>query len=126
MAQAWINLTYGLGKDKLEEAYYIFHDLADKYGSSPLLLNGQVAALMAQHKFDAAEPLLHESLEKDSDNPETLINLMVLSSFLGRGQDVVNRYWNQLKEGSSRHPFVMEMEKKEQSLDALIRQVSVH
>ena len=114
-----------MGKDKLEEAYYIFHDLSDKYGSSPLLLNGQVSALMAQHKFDAAEPLLHESLEKDPDNPETLINLMVLSSFLSRGHDVVNRYWNQLKDGNSKHPFVLQMEKKEQLLDNLIRQNSL-
>ena len=120
-----MNLSYGLGKDKLDEAYYIFHDLSDKYGASPLLLNGQVSALMAQHKFDAAEPLLHESLEKDSDNPETLINLMVLSSFLARGQDVVNRYWNQLRDGNSNHPFVLQMERKEKSLDELIRQVSV-
>nr|XP_002738830.1 PREDICTED: coatomer subunit epsilon-like [Saccoglossus kowalevskii] len=120
IAQAWFNLA--VGGEKLQDAYYIFQELADKNTSTPLLLNGMAAAYIHQGKFDEAEGVLQEALEKDSNNPETLINMVVLSQHLGKAPEVSNRYVSQLKDGHQSHPFVKEYCAKELEFDRLAKQ----
>ena len=124
LANAWVILSTGIGGDKLEEAFYIFHDLSAKYGTTPLLLNGQAVSLIARGKYDEAEPLLQEALEKDSNNAEALINLIALSHFTGKGPDVAARFLNQLKDGNHSHPFVTDFANKEKELDQLIQRAN--
>jgi len=101
------------GGEKLQDAYYTFQEMSDKYGGTPLLLNGQAAAHIQQGRYLEAEEALSNALEKDANDPETLINLVAVSTYLGKPPDVASRYLNQLRDAVPEHPYVRDLDEKE-------------
>ena len=87
LAMAWTNMS--LGGDKIQEAYYIYQEMIDKLGSTATLLNGQAVTFLAQGKYSEAEAALNEAMERDPNNPDTLVNMIVLSQHQGKAPEVI-------------------------------------
>lgn len=99
--------------------------MIDKFGSTPSLLNGQATSFLLQGKFEEAEAALQEAMEKDASNPDTLINMIVLSQQTGKPPVVCNRYLTQLTEENPGHPFVKMYKEKEADFDRMVKQYAI-
>lgn len=86
LALAWLNID--VGGEKLQDAYYIFQDFCDKFVATNMLLNGQAVCFIGQEKYEEAEVALRESLDKDPNHYDTLINLIVLAEHTDKGPEV--------------------------------------
>jgi len=117
LCNGWLNLN--LGGEKLQEAFYIFQELSDKNSKTPLLCVGLASVLIAQGKHEEADAILAESLEKDPNHVETVINQIVVSQFMGKSPEVCTRLLSQLKNSNVCHPFVLEYQQKEQEFQQL-------
>ncbi|XP_039000374.1 coatomer subunit epsilon-1-like [Hibiscus syriacus] len=119
LANAWLNLA--VGGSKIQEAYLIFQDFSEKYPMTGLILNGKAVCCMHMGKFDEAETLLLEALNKDAKDPETLANLVVCSLHLGKSS---SRYLSQLKLTHPDHILVKRASSAEDSFERAVQSVA--
>jgi len=117
MAQAWIHLA--IGGDKLQEAYYIFQELTDKYGVTALLLNSQSVCYIGQGEYKKAEITLQDALEKDSNDIDALVNSLFISGHMKVSTDVSKRQLNMLRDAYADSDFIKNYSKKEAEFDSL-------
>ncbi|KAL3989417.1 Coatomer subunit epsilon [Acanthocheilonema viteae] len=123
LALAWVNIA--LGKDKLKDVFYAYQEMIDKYGATPLLLVAQSCSLIQQQKYQEAEKLLLEALQRDANNAEAIINLVVVSQYLGKASEMTNRYVNQLKEGFSNHQWTLDYIAREKAFERVAAELEV-
>ncbi|CAG8591551.1 4111_t:CDS:2 [Paraglomus brasilianum] len=116
LMEAWVGLR--TGGDKYQEAYYIYEEIAQSPSSNTVkILNGQAIANIHLGRYPEAESLLLDALNKNNDDPDTLVNLIVVSGFLGKPEDVINRYISQLKEVAPTHMFLQDLDLKTSLFD---------
>uniref|UniRef100_A0A0R3RUW8 Coatomer subunit epsilon n=1 Tax=Elaeophora elaphi TaxID=1147741 RepID=A0A0R3RUW8_9BILA len=123
LALAWVNIA--LGKDKLKDVFYAYQEMIDKYGATPLLLVAQSSSLIQQQKYQEAEKLLLEALQRDANNAEAVINLIVVSQHLGKATEVTNRYINQLKEGFPNHQWTLDYIAREKAFERVATEAEI-
>ncbi|KAM3728853.1 Coatomer subunit epsilon [Dirofilaria immitis] len=121
LALAWVNIA--VGKDKLKDVFYAYQEMIDKYGATPLLLVAQSSSLIQQQKYQEAEKLLLEALQRDANNAEIVINLVVVSQYLGKAPEVTSRYINQLKEGFPNHQWTLDYIAREKAFERIASEV---
>lgn len=109
LSGAWVYMATG---EKLQDAFFTFQEQADKNVATSLLLNNQALCQINQGKYDEAQSLLQEALDKDSNNPDAMVNAIVLNQYLGKPIEVTNRYISQLKDSNKNHPFVRDLIQK--------------
>eukprot|EP00899_Mesostigma_viride_P023105 jgi/Mesvir1/397/Mv11288-RA.1 len=112
LATAWVNMA--LGGPKVQEAFYIFQELGEKYTWTLSLINGSAVASLRMGRVDDAEKELLEALNKDSKHADTLANLIVASLHLGKPS---TRYLNQLKVCGPNHAFVKRLKAMDEAFD---------
>ncbi|XP_058464176.1 coatomer subunit epsilon [Malaya genurostris] len=120
LSQAWLNIQ--IGGEKLQDAFFIFQDFCDKFSPSLLLLNGQAVCYIGQQKYDDAENVLLECLNRDPNNYDTLINLLLLSQQKEKNNSQFNRYLSQVLDQHKESTLMATYNKKQAEFDRLVLQ----
>ncbi|CAG8767990.1 15969_t:CDS:2, partial [Gigaspora rosea] len=104
--------------DKYQEAYYIYEEIAQSPSPNTVkVLNGQAVCNIHLGRYLEAENLLLEALNKSNSDPDTLVNLIMLSNLIGKPTEVFNRYITQLKEVAPNHVFLQDLDLKTSLFD---------
>ncbi|KAI8092204.1 coatomer epsilon subunit-domain-containing protein [Gilbertella persicaria] len=116
MMEAWVDLR--VGGEKYQEAFYIYEEFGQSSTAQTVkVLNGQAAANLTLGRYPEAESLLLEAQNKDSNDPDTIINMISCAILTAKPQDVVNRYVGQLREAVPEHPYLQDLDLKSSLFD---------
>mmetsp|Transcript_25017 Transcript_25017/g.60963 ORF Transcript_25017/g.60963 Transcript_25017/m.60963 type:complete len:307 (-) Transcript_25017:86-1006(-) len=115
LATAWVYVA--AGGERYQDALYVFYELAEKFTSTALLLNAMAVCRLHMDKLAEAEQTLLEALEKDSQNADTLSNLVCVAQLRGKSQEVIGRYLAQLEKVEPHHPWLAKLRAAEQSYE---------
>ncbi|CAK4103280.1 unnamed protein product [Aphanomyces euteiches] len=94
------------GRSSCDEATLHFQELGDRFGTSPLLLNGSAAAFMGLLNFAEADRLLTEAVAKDPSFEDTYINLIAVAQHLKKDQATIQQYLAQLQLIAPANPWL--------------------
>lgn len=117
---AWVNIA--IGGSKIQDAFYTFQELADKYNETPLLLNGMASCQMHMGKFEEAEKYLLKALSKSSNDALTLQNLVICAQHTRKASEVVQRYITTLKRNDKDCGLLRRQEALEKAFDTAAAQ----
>lgn len=119
LAAAWVALHQGGAK--VQEAYYIFQELGDKYSWTVRLHNGLAVCQMRMGRWEDAEAELLQAFEKNPKDADTLANLIVVALHLGKP---TSRYTTLLKSAAPQHALVVRTEAAEEAFAKAVEAVS--
>lgn len=72
----------------MQDAYYIYQELSDKYQASAALGSGLAAAQAGRGSWPEAESAALEAMARDPNAPDLLLAAAVSSQQLGKPQEV--------------------------------------
>ncbi|KAJ2493676.1 hypothetical protein IWW37_000307 [Coemansia sp. RSA 2050] len=116
LAEAWTALAEG-GGQRYNEAYYVFMELAQASAVSTARLYCALAVTKLHlAQYEEAQSLLQSALEVDPDDPDTLANLAVCSSFT-QSAEARARYLERLAQVAPSHPFIRDLAQADARFD---------
>ncbi len=119
LAAAWVALHQG--GTKVQEAYYIFQELGDKFVWTVRLHNGLAACQMRMGRWEDAEAELLQAFEKNAKDADTLANLITVSVHLGKP---ASRYITLLKGAAPSHAILARSDAAEEAFEKAMASVS--
>lgn len=115
LATAWVGLQQG--GDKLQEAFFVYQELGDKYTWTGRLHNGLAACQMQLGRWEEAEAELLQAFEKNAKDPDTLANLAVVSLHLNKP---ATRYFTLLKGVAPGHSLLARTAEAQEAIEKAI------
>lgn len=119
LAAAWVALHQG--GSKVQEAYYIFQELGDKFLWTVRLHNGLAVCQMRMGRWDDAEAELLQAFEKNARDADTLANLITVNVHLGKP---ASRYITLLKGAAPSHAILARSDAAEDAFEKAMASVS--
>ncbi|KRY19424.1 Coatomer subunit epsilon, partial [Trichinella patagoniensis] len=113
------HMASAAGDENIQDAFYIFKELQEKYGSSALLQNAVLCCFVLQGKYGEAEEIANDNMKNFSQNPEVFINAIVVSLIQGKSYETVKRYVHLMKEKFACHLWTTDLKEKENEFDRL-------
>jgi coatomer subunit epsilon len=119
-----VYVALATGASGAADALHTVNQLSEQYGSSPLLLNLQAAALMLQGDYATAESKLQECLRDYSDVaviPDTLVNLVVCTVHNANAANnkmaTIQGYVGHMQQQFPSHPFLAGLDRVTSAFD---------
>jgi coatomer protein complex subunit epsilon len=113
LVEGYIDMLSG----KYQEAFYIFEELLDRFGSSPKLLNSKAVCLCLLGKWNEAENVLKSHIGEGSADIDTISNLITVYANLGK-YDLVEKFVGDLQSSDPFYGRVKDIKLKSQLFDA--------
>ncbi|CAH8559290.1 unnamed protein product [Heterobilharzia americana] len=68
---------------------------------------------MGMNNWVEAEPILQEAMDLDGNNPDIIVNMIVVDHHLGKPVETINRLISQLRDCCKDHPFLVDYAEKD-------------
>ncbi|KAJ4376133.1 hypothetical protein N0V83_001414 [Neocucurbitaria cava] len=110
IAESWVGMREG--GEKYQSAFYVFEELATTSQSqSPHSLVAQAVSELHLDRLPEAEAALQQAVSIDANSADTIANLIVLNTLLGKKEDVTGLK-EQLQAADSQHRLVQDWAEK--------------
>ncbi|KAL0481130.1 coatomer subunit epsilon [Acrasis kona] len=129
LTNAYVCLAKG-GQANIEEARVLFQELSEKFEDTSVLLNGLALCHMQSGEYEEAEKLLAQALSKSPNDPDTLVNMIVVEQHIQqRGGHAANnasqRKFAQMRALNPHHYWVEDVVKADREFDELMQKYTV-
>lgn len=115
LAESWVGMREG--GEKYQSAFYVFEELAQTSQSqSPHSLVAQAVSELHLGRLPEAEAALQQAVQLDANNADTLANMIVLNTLLGKKDEAI-QLKEQLAGVDSEHQVLTDWAEKKQAFD---------
>lgn len=112
IAESWVGMREG--GEKYQSAFYVFEELATSSQSqSPHSLVAQAVSELHLGRLPEAEAALQQALAIDANSPDTIANLIVLNTLLGKREET-QQFKTQLQSVAADHGALLDWKEKKE------------
>jgi coatomer subunit epsilon len=122
LTSATVNFVQG--GEKMKEASFLYKDLLDRYGPCSCINNGLALVYMSLKRYEDAERLLMEIYQKNSNDSDTISNLITLYSQTNKHSEAMKLVSKLRQVSNDQHPLIDSLTQVEQAFNTIKNQFS--